>query len=74
MQVLTDQPGLQLYTGNFLDGTIHGKGGVVYQRRTALCLEAQLFADAPNHPDLPSATLRPGHHYHQTTIYQFSTR
>ena len=74
MQVLTDQPGLQLYTGNFLDGTIHGKGGVVYQRRTALCLEAQLFADAPNHPDFPSATLRPGHHYHQTTIYQFSTR
>ena len=74
MQVFTDQPGLQLYSGNFLDGTIHGKGGVGYQRRTALCLEAQLFADAPNHPAFPSAALRPGQHYRQTTIYQFSTR
>ena len=74
MQVLTDQPGLQLYSGNFLNGTIHGKGGVVYQRRTALCLEAQLFPDTPNHPAFPSAFLRPGHLYKQTTIYQFSTR
>lgn len=74
MQVLTDQPGLQFYSGNFLNGTIHGKHGVVYQRRTALCLEAQLFPDAPNHPTFPSATLRPGHQYKQTTIYQFSTR
>jgi aldose 1-epimerase len=73
MQVLTDQPGLQFYSGNFLDGTIHGKQGVVYQRRTALCLEAQLFPDAPNHPDFPSAVLRPGHPYKQTTIYQFTT-
>jgi aldose 1-epimerase len=73
MQVLTDQPGLQFYSGNFLDGTIHGKGGVVYQRRTALCLEAQLFPDAPNHPSFPSAELRPGHPYKQTTIYKFST-
>ena len=74
MQVLTDQPGLQFYSGNFLNGTIHGKQGVVYQRRTALCLEAQLFPDAPNHPDFPSSALRPGHHYRQTTIYQFSAR
>ncbi len=74
MQVLTDQPGLQFYSGNFLNGTIHGKQGVVYQRRTALCLEAQLFPDTPNHPDFPSAALRPGHPYKQTTIYQFSTR
>ncbi len=74
MQVLTDQPGLQFYSGNFLNGTIHGKQGVVYQRRTALCLEAQLFPDTPNHPDFPSAALRPGHRYKQTTIYQFSTR
>jgi aldose 1-epimerase len=73
MQVLTDQPGLQFYSGNFLDGTIHGKQGVVYQRRTALCLEAQLFPDAPNHPAFPSAVLRPGHPYKQTTIYRFST-
>jgi aldose 1-epimerase len=73
MQVLTDQPGLQFYSGNFLDGTIHGKQGVVYQRRTALCLETQLFPDAPNHPTFPSAELRPGHPYKQTTIYRFST-
>jgi aldose 1-epimerase len=73
MQVLTDQPGLQFYSGNFLDGTIHGKQGVVYQRRTALCLEAQLFPDAPNHPAFPSAELRPGQQYKQTTIYRFST-
>jgi len=73
MQVLTDQPGLQFYSGNFLDGTIHGKQGVVYQRRTALCLETQLFPDAPNHPAFPSAELRPGHPYKQTTIYRFST-
>jgi aldose 1-epimerase len=73
MQVLTDQPGLQFYSGNFLDGTIHGKQGVLYQRRTALCLEAQLFPDSPNQPAFPSAVLRPGHPYKQTTIYRFST-
>ncbi len=74
MQVLTDQPGLQFYSGNFLDGTIHGKGGVAYGRRGALCLEAQRFPDAPNHPTFPSATLRPGQRYTQTTIYRFSVR
>ena len=74
MQVLTDQPGLQFYSGNFLDGTIRGKGGVAYGRRGALCLEAQTFPDAPNHPAFPSATLRPGQRYTQTTIYRFSTR
>jgi aldose 1-epimerase len=74
MQVLTDQPGLQFYSGNFLDGTIHGKRGIVYQRHAALCLEAQDFPDAPNHPSFPSAVLRPGQVYHQTTIYRFSTR
>jgi aldose 1-epimerase len=74
MQVLTDQPGLQFYSGNFLDGTIHGKQGVAYGHRAALCLEAQLFPDAPNQPSFPSATLRPGQRYTQTTIYRFSTR
>lgn len=74
MRVLTDQPGLQFYSGNFLDGTIHGKHGVVYQHRSALCLEAQLFPDAPHHPHFPSATLRPGHTYRQTTIYKFTAR
>ena len=74
MQVLTDQPGLQFYSGNFLDGTVHGKGGVAYQHRTALCLEAQDFPDSPNHPNFPSPILRPGQQYKQTTIYRFSTR
>ena len=74
MQILTDQPGLQFYSGNFLNGTIHGKNGVVYQHRTAVCLEAQLFPDAPNHSNFPSAVLRPGQTYTQTTVYQFSTR
>jgi len=74
MQILTDQPGMQFYSGNFLNGTIHGKQGVAYQHRTAVVLEGQLFPDSPNHPAFPSAVLRPGQHYTQTTIYQFSTR
>lgn len=74
MQILTDQPGLQFYSGNFLSGTIHGKKGVAYNHRTALCLEAQDFPDSPNHPNFPSAVLKPGQHYHQTTIYKFSAR
>jgi len=73
MRVVTDQPGLQLYSGNFLDG-IKGKQGVVYLRRTALCLETQNFPDAPNHPGFPSAVLRPGQRYRHTTVYEFSTR
>jgi aldose 1-epimerase len=73
MTVYTDQPGLQFYTGNFLDGTAHGKG-VSYQQRTGLCLEAQCFPDSPNKPEFPSATLKPGEVYHQTTIYQFTTK
>jgi len=74
MQILTDQPGLQFYSGNFLDGKIHGKGGVAYQHRTALCLETQLFPDSPNHANFPSAVLRPGQQYRQTTVYRFSSR
>jgi len=74
MTVFTDQPGLQFYSGNFLDGTAKGKNGVAYQHRTGLCLEAQAFPDAPNKPQFPPATLRPGQTYHQTTLYQFSTR
>lgn len=73
MTVYTDQPGLQFYTGNFLDGTAHGKG-VSFQRRTALCMEAQCFPDSPNKPEFPSATLKPGEVYHQTTMYQFTTK
>jgi aldose 1-epimerase len=73
MTVYTDQPGLQFYSGNFLDGTAKGKG-VSYQRRTGLCLEAQCYPDSPNKPESPSVTLKPGEVYHQTTIYQFTTK
>lgn len=74
MTVFTDQPGLQFYSGNFLDGTIKGKHGVAYKHRTGLCLEAQHFPDSPNEPKFPSVILEPGSVYHQTTIYQFSTK
>jgi aldose 1-epimerase len=74
MEIITDQPGLQFYSGNFLDGTAKGKNGTVYQRRTGLCLETQAFPDSPNKSQFPSVTLRPGETYHQTTIYKFSTR
>jgi aldose 1-epimerase len=73
MTIYTDQPGLQFYSGNFLDGTAKGKG-VSYQHRTGLCLEAQCFPDSPNRPEFPSVTLKPGEVYHQTTIYQLSTK
>ena len=74
MEIYTDQPGMQFYSGNFLDGTIKGKKGIVYNYRTGLCLEAQLFPDSPNKPNFPSATLKPGETYKQTTIYKFSTK
>ncbi len=73
MEVHTTEPGVQFYTGNFLDGTLTGKGGVTYQKRAALCLETQHFPDSPNQPDFPSTTLRPGEEYATTTIYKFST-
>jgi aldose 1-epimerase len=74
MTVFTDQPGLQFYSGNSLDGSAKGKNGMAYQPRTGLCLEAQAFPDTPNKPQFPPATLRPGQVYRQTTIYQFSTK
>ena len=74
MQVLTDQPGVQFYTGNFLDGTIKGKGGKVYEHRAALCLETQHFPDSPNHPKFPSTELKPGVKYHTVTVFRFSTK
>jgi aldose 1-epimerase len=72
MEVLTTEPGLQFYTGNFLDGTNKGKGGVVYRKHQALCLEAQHFPDSVHHPNFPSIILEPGQTYTQTTIYKFS--
>jgi len=71
--VSTTEPGLQLYTGNFLDG-IRGKGGKVYNRRYAFCLETQHFPDSPNHPQFPSTALKPGQQFQSTTIYKFSTK
>ncbi len=74
MEVLTTEPGIQFYSGNFLDGTIKGKKGRVYQHRLGLCLETQHFPDSPNHPDFPSTTLKPGQKYQTTTIYRFSAK
>jgi aldose 1-epimerase len=71
MEVWTTQPGIQFYTGNFLDGSIKGKGGWVYARRSALCLETQHFPDSPNKPKFPSVVLKPGMDFKSTTIYKF---
>ncbi len=73
LEVLTTQPGLQFYTGNFLDGSIHGKGGKAYGRRSAFCLETQHFPDSPNKPSFPSTVLKPAQTYHQSTVFRFST-
>lgn len=74
MEVFTDQPGVQLYTGNFLDGTITGKGGKSYPRRGGFCLETQHFPDSPNQPSFPTTALKPGDKYQTTTIFKFSAR
>jgi aldose 1-epimerase len=73
MEVWTTEPGLQFYSGNFLDGTDIGKGGKKYKFRTALCLEAQHFPDSPNQPNFPSTILKPGEVYSQKTIYKFKS-
>lgn len=72
MTVLTTEPGVQLYTANFLDGTLKGKAGVVYDKNRAFCLETQHWPDSPNHASFPSTRLNPGETYSQTTIYKFS--
>jgi aldose 1-epimerase len=74
MEIWTTEPGLQFYSGNFLDGTIHGKGGKVYGHRFGFCLETQHFPDSPNHPEFPSTLLKPGQRYHSTTVYKFLAR
>jgi aldose 1-epimerase len=74
LKVLTDQPGIQFYSGNFLDGSIKGKGGKPDEQHAALCLETQHFPDSPNHPDFPTTELKPGQHYHTVTVYSFSAR
>ncbi len=72
MEVWSDEPGLQFYAGNFLDGTITGKGGKVYQRRSAFCMEPQHYPDSPNKPNFPSTELKPGETYHNIIKYKFS--
>jgi aldose 1-epimerase len=74
MEMFTTEPGVQLYTANFLDGTLKGKAGVVYKKHQAFCLEAQHFPDSIHHAGFPTTVLLPGQKYTQTTIYKFSTR
>ena len=71
LEVSTTEPGIQLYTGNFLDGTAVGKSGKAYGRRSGFCLETQKYPDSPNHPDFPTATLRAGEKFTSTTVYRF---
>lgn len=74
LEMFTTEPGVQLYTANFLDGKLTGKEGVVYKKHQAFCLEAQHFPDSVHHDNFPTTILRPGEKYTQTTIYKFSTR
>jgi aldose 1-epimerase len=74
LEVSTTQPGVQFYTGNFLDGTITGKQGHVYKKHYGFCLETQHFPDSPNHPSFPSTILRPGETFHQKTVFKFSAK
>jgi len=74
LEVSTTEPGVQFYTGNFLDGTLTGKGGKVYQKRYGFCLETQHFPDSPNRPSFPSVVLKPGEKYQSRTVWRFSSR
>ncbi|MFC1556445.1 aldose epimerase family protein [candidate division KSB1 bacterium] len=74
MEIYTDEPGLQFYSGNFLDGTITGKYGIIYAKHYGFCLEAQHYPDSPNKPDFPSTILRAGETYRQETVHTFSVR
>ncbi|MBV6433486.1 MAG: Aldose 1-epimerase [Bryobacteraceae bacterium] len=74
MEVLTTQPGVQFYTGNFLDGSVKGKGGKAYPYRSAFCLETQHFPDSPNKPGFPSVVLKPGEKFTSTTVYRFTAQ
>ncbi|WPR75031.1 aldose epimerase family protein [Algoriphagus sp. NG3] len=74
MEVWTTEPAIQFYSGNFLDGTIKGKGEKVYELRSAFCLETQHYPDSPNQPNFPSTVLKPDEKYEQTCIYKFGTK
>jgi aldose 1-epimerase len=71
LDIFTTEPGLQFYSGNFLDGTITGKGGHVYRHRAGVVLETQHFPDSPNHPGFPSTILLPGEEYRSRTVFAF---
>ena len=73
MDIDTTEPGLQFYSGNFLDGRLRGAGGLAYRQGDGVCLETQHFPDAPNHPEFPSTVLRAGQTFQSTTVHQFST-
>jgi aldose 1-epimerase len=72
LEVYTDEPGIQVYTGNFLDGTVKGKKGIVYPQRASVCLETQHYPDSPNKPQWPSVILTPGQTYHSHCIFKFT--
>ncbi len=74
LEVITDQPGMQLYTGNFLDGTKIGHGGKPFNFRSGMCLESDHYPDSPNHPDFPTTIINPGETFKSTTIYRFSVK
>jgi aldose 1-epimerase len=75
MEVFTSEPGIQFYSGNFLDGTLkNARGGAKYIKHAGLCLETQHFPDSPNQPAFPNTILNPGETYTQTTVYKFSTK
>jgi len=74
MEVLSPLPGIQFYTGNYLDGCPAGKGGAPYARRWGFCLETQFYPDSPNQPGFPSCVLRPGETYAHTTVFHFAAK
>src|ERR1017187_10496472 len=74
LEVWSTEPGLQFYTGNFLDGKLTGKGGWVYQFSNGFCMESQHYPDSPNQPNFPSVVLKPGQVYKNTIIFKFSVQ
>ncbi|MDE6628602.1 MAG: galactose-1-epimerase, partial [Muribaculaceae bacterium] len=74
MEMFTTEPGVQIYSGNFLDGTVTGKKGIVYNQRTGICFESQHYPDSPNKPQWPSTVVNPGDTYTSRCIYRFSVK
>jgi len=72
MDIATTEPGIQFYSGNFLDGRLRGSGGEAYRQGDGVCLETQHFPDSPNRPEFPSTVLRPGETFQSTTVHRFS--